>query len=212
LSSGSEEHKPITLYTSLDSQYCHRVRYVLEEKKLKPDRVEIESGEVNEDLIEINSTGSLPTLLDRDTKLYNSMVIMEYLEERYPSPPLMPAFPSPRAEARIMMREMDRELSDNAEVLAHRSKNTKQYETAKETLRRYAVHLSMILGDRKFFLDSGISLVDCCAVPVLWRLKMLGISLPARTTRSLRLYMERMFAREAFLESMTVDEEEMNEL
>ena len=210
--SSASQHKPITVYTSTESQYCHRVRMVLQEKNLEYEEVLIEPGEINEDLQLINGTGSLPTLSDRDTHLYNSMVIMEYLEERYPNPSLMPGFPSPRAEARIIMREMDRELCQNADLILQKGKNTKQYDMAQENLRSYTVHMSTILRDRRFFLDSGMSLVDCCAVPVLWRLKILEITLPPRTTRALRMYMERMFARETFRESLTIEEEEMNEL
>ena len=210
MSSGSE-HKPITLYTSPDSQYSHRVRYALQEKGIEVNAIEVAPTEINEDLHMVNKTGTTPTLSDRDSHIYNSTVIMEYLDERYPSPPLMPAFPSPRAEARILMLEMDRELCQNAERLLTHGKTTKQYEKAKEDLRRYSVHMSAILRDRRFFLDGGISLVDCCAMPVLWRLQMLDVTLPARTTRTLRLYMERMFARPQFRHSLSDDETEMRD-
>ena len=211
MSSGSQ-HKPITLYSNPESQYSHRVRYALAEKGIDVEAVDVNAKDINEDLYLVNPTGTTPTLSDRDSHIYNSTVIMEYLDERYPSPPLMPAFPSPRAEARILMLEMDRELCQNADtLLLGKGRSTKQYEKAKEDLRIYTVHMSNILRDRRFFLDGGISLVDCCAIPVLWRLQLLEITLPARTTRTLRLYMERMFARQAFRHSLTDEETEMRD-
>ena len=215
--SSDTPHKPITLFTSPESQYSHRVRYALAEKLIEVEEIEIFDGAPNEDLALVNPTLQVPTLSDRDTHIYGSTVIMEYLDERYPSPPLMPAFPSPRAEARIQMIEMEQELCQNAQTMLDRTKEGKRatgtriYQEAKENLRTYASHMSSILRDRSFFLDHGISLVDCCALPVLWRLQLMDVQLPARTTRDLRHYMERMFARIHFQQSLSDEETEMRD-
>lgn len=87
----------MTLFSDAADHYSHRVRMVLAEKGVTVDVVDVDPGNKPDELGELNPYNSLPTLLDRDLVLYESVVIMEYLDERFPHPPLLPVYPVARA-------------------------------------------------------------------------------------------------------------------
>ncbi|WP_371365171.1 glutathione S-transferase N-terminal domain-containing protein [Pseudomonas sp. QL9] len=198
----------LTCYSDPADHYCHRVRLVLAEKNVVVDIQDIEAGRCPPKLAEVNPYGSVPTLVDRDLALYESTVIMEYLDERYPHPPLMPVYPVARANTRLLMHRIQRDWCSLVDrVLDDRQKDADRALARKE-LRESLTGVSPLFAEKPFFLSEEMSLVDCCLLPVLWRLPVLGIELP-RPAKPLLDYMERSFAREAFQASLSPVERDM---
>ncbi|MBD7976107.1 MULTISPECIES: glutathione S-transferase N-terminal domain-containing protein [Pseudomonas] len=188
--------------------YCHRVRLVLAEKNVTADIIDTVGGECPTDLSDVNPYGNVPTLVDRDLALFEPTVIMEYLEERYPHPPLMPAYPLARANTRLLMYRIQRDwcvLVD--QILDSRAKEAQKTQ-ARKALRESLTGVAPLFESKAFFLSDDLSLVDCCLLPILWRLPQLGVELPA-PAKPLLDYMERAFARPAFQASLSSVERDM---
>ena len=188
--------------------YSHRVRIVLAEKGVSAEIISVEAGRQPPKLIEVNPYGSLPTLVDRDLALWESTVVMEYLDERYPHPPLLPVYPVARANSRLLIHRIQRDWCVLVDlILDSKTKEPARVQARKE-LRESLTGVSALFADKPFFLSDEQSLVDCCLLPILWRLPVLGIELP-RPAKPLLDYMERQFAREAFQASLSGVERDM---
>ncbi|MEE2782213.1 MAG: glutathione S-transferase N-terminal domain-containing protein [Pseudomonadota bacterium] len=201
----------MTLYSDVRDQYSHRVRMVLAEKGVAVDIVDVDPNKKREDLAEINPYNSLPTLLDRDLVLYEANVIMEYLDERFPHPPLLPVYPVQRALSRLWITRVEKEWSAKLDLLMAGKGRETVLTRARKELRESIIAIAPIFGEMPYFMNEEFSLVDCCVAPILWRLKEVGITLPEKSTRPLLKYMHTMFEREAFRESLTETEIEMQE-
>ena len=199
----------MTLFSDNTSHYSHRVRLVLAEKGVTVELVESETGGVPKELSELNPYNSLPTLMDRDLVLYESRVIMEYLDERFPHPPLLPVYPVARAESRLFVYRIERDWSSLVDIIqSSRSENVvkKSCKDMKEGL----LAVAPIFSEKPFFMSEEFSLVDCCVAPILWRLPVLGVDMrSSKQSRPLLDYMDRLFSREAFQESLSIHEREM---
>src|SRR3954463_12437789 len=99
----SSRRSVMTLFSAPTDLWSHRTRIVLAEKGISIDIFSVEPGKYPEDLLDLNPYHSVPTLVDRDLVLYDSRVIMEYLDERFPHPPLMPVDPVARAQFRLAL-------------------------------------------------------------------------------------------------------------
>ncbi|AZC20614.1 MULTISPECIES: glutathione S-transferase N-terminal domain-containing protein [Pseudomonas] len=198
----------LACYSDPADHYSHRVRIVLAEKGVSAEIISVEAGRQPPKLIEVNPYGSLPTLVDRDLALWESSVVMEYLDERYPHPPLLPVYPVARANSRLLMHRIQRDWCGHVDlILDSRTKDAVRAQARKE-LRESLTGVSPLFADKPFFLSEEQSLVDCCLLPILWRLPVLGIELP-RQAKPLLDYMERQFAREAFQASLSGVERDM---
>lgn len=201
----------MTLYSDVRDQYSHRVRVVLAEKGVAVNIVDVDPNKRREDLAEINPYNSLPTLVDRELVLYEANVIMEYLDERFPHPPLLPVYPVQRALSRLWITRVEKEWSAKLDLLmAGKGRETVLTRAHKE-LRESVIAIAPIFGEMPYFMNEEFSLVDCCVAPILWRLKEVGITLPEKSTRPLLKYMQTVFEREAFRASLTETEIEMQE-
>jgi RNA polymerase-associated protein len=199
----------MTFYSDPNCHYCHRVRIVLAEKGVTVDIENVDPKNPPEGLAEINPYNSVPTLVDRDLALYESKVMMEYLDERFPHPPLLPVYPVARALSRQFMHRIEKDWCALLNVIIAKP-GTKMAETARKQLRDELVSVAPIFGEHPFFMSEEFSLVDCCLVPLLWRLNSLGIDLPnTRQVKPLLDYMSRMFERESVQESLSEIELEM---
>ncbi|MDT8438171.1 MAG: glutathione S-transferase N-terminal domain-containing protein [Wenzhouxiangellaceae bacterium] len=196
----------MTLYSS---EYCldsHRVRVVLAEKGLNVEIIHLEQDRpAMADLAEINPYGEPPTLVDRDLAVYGTWVVTDYLDERYPHPPLMPIDPVSRSRLRLAMYRIKRDWLTNGKII-ETSTGAKRIETARKQLREGLIEADGLFGLSPFLLNDELSLVDCALLPLLWRLPAYDIDLPARSTVNLQRYMDRMFARDAFQRSLTAVE------
>jgi RNA polymerase-associated protein len=196
----------MTLFSDPACPYCHRVRLVLAEKGISVDIVDVDAQDLPDEVMDFNPYGTLPTLVDRDLRLYESRIIMEYLDERFPHPPLLPVDPVSRATSRLYMYRvhrdwyglMDRILKGTGDDV-HR---------ARKELRESLIATSPVFAATPFFMNNELSLVDCCVAPLLWRLPVLGIELPPQA-HALSDYARRIFAWSAFEESLTEAEKEM---
>ncbi|ALD97610.1 MULTISPECIES: glutathione S-transferase N-terminal domain-containing protein [Pseudomonas] len=198
----------LACYSDPADHYSHRVRIVLAEKGVSAEIIEVAAGRHPPQLIEVNPYGSVPTLVDRDLALYESTVVMEYLDERYPHPPLLPVYPVARANSRLLIHRIQRDWCGLVDlILDTRSKEPARVQARKE-LRESLAGVSPLFAEKAFFMSDELSLVDCCLLPILWRLPILGIELP-RPAKPLLDYMERQFAREAFQASLSAAEREM---
>lgn len=196
----------MTLYSGASDILSHRVRIVLAEKGVSADVISIDVREKLEDLLELNPYGTTPTLVDRELVLYDANIIMEYLDERFPHPPLMPVYPVARAKTRLMIYRIDREWSDLVRQIE--GGKPADVQNAIKELRNYLIKLAPVFSSSAFFLNEEFSLVDCCIAPILWRLPSWGISLPAEA-KAVYKYAERMFARDSFQASLTESEQEL---
>lgn len=195
-------------YSDPADHYSHRVRLVLAEKGVSVDILDVEAGQCPVKLAEVNPYATVPTLVDRDLALYEPGVILEYLEERYPHPPLLPVYPVARANARLLMHRIQRDWCSLADrILDQRTAESGRVQARKE-LRESLTGVSPIFAEKAYFMSDEMSLVDCCLLPILWRLPRLGIELP-RAAKPLLDYMERNFAREAFQASLSAVERSM---
>ncbi|MBT8144065.1 MAG: glutathione S-transferase N-terminal domain-containing protein [Gammaproteobacteria bacterium] len=200
----------MTLFSRPTCPYSHRVRIVLAEKSINVEIVDVDSATLPEDLLDLNPYNSVPTLVDRDLILYDSRVIIEYLDERFPHPPLMPVDPVTRAQFRLALYRIERDwygLVDDLESASDRG--TKRASKARKILRESILASTEVFGARDFFLSDEFSLVDSTIAPILWRLNHYGIELPSDTAEPILNYQERLFARPSFQASLTELEREL---
>ncbi|MBI2778546.1 MAG: glutathione S-transferase N-terminal domain-containing protein [Gammaproteobacteria bacterium] len=196
----------MTLYSRATCPYCHRVRMVLAEKRVSVDIINIDGASLPEDLLDLNPYNTLPTLTDRDLVLYNSQIIMEYLEDRYPHPPLMPVDPVSKARTRLFLYRIDHDWYSMLNDIA--GGDEKAAGKARNALRDSLTVVAPTFKQKPFFMSDEISLADCSLAPLLWRLPSYGIELPVQA-KPLMQYAERMFAREAFRASLSSAEREI---
>lgn len=194
----------MTLY-SADDLHSHRVRIVLAEKDVTIDVLSVSDHQLPEDLIHLNPYNTLPTLVDRDLVLYHSNIIMEYLDERFPHPPLLPVYPVARAKSRLMIHRIEQDWYSLVERIE--KGNKKEADVARKELEESLTKLAPVFGDSPYFLSDEFSLVDCCIAPLVWRLKRLGVVLPAQA-KPVWSYAKRIFKRNAFQLSLTEVERE----
>ncbi|MES9872088.1 MAG: glutathione S-transferase N-terminal domain-containing protein [Candidatus Sedimenticola sp. 6PFRAG7] len=197
----------MTLYSDAKSPYSHRVRLVLAEKSITVEIMDVDPVNISEDIMGLNPYGTLPTLVDRDLTLFESRIIMEYLDERFPHPPLLPVDPVARASSRLFMHRVDHDwYTLMNEILA----GGKGVAKARKELRESLTVSAPIFAAKPFFMSDDFTLVDCSIAPMLWRLPMLGVELPA-SAKAVNDYAERMFERESFKACLTESELEMRE-
>ncbi len=192
----------LTLYSSRDDMQCHRVRLVLAAKGVVFDFVGVNPQSPPEDLVDLNPYHSVPTLVDRDLVLYETSVICEYLDERYPHPPLMPIDPLSRARLRLGMVRMERDWYPFVEQI---EAGGRPADTARKRLRETLLASLPLFKAAKFFLNPEMSLADCALAPLIWRLPNLGVDLP-REARVIEDYGERIFRNPGFTRSLTEEE------
>ena len=198
----------MTLFSDPACHYCHRIRIVLAEKDVTVEITAVGPSDVPEELAEVNPYGSVPTLVDRDLSLYETKVMMEYLDERFPHPPLLPVYPVSRALHRQFMHRIDRDWCEKVDLILAGGKPAT---AARKELRDSLLGLAPVFVDQPFFMHSEYTLVDCCLAPLLWRLKVLDIKLPnTKQAKPIQAYMKRIFERPAFIASLTEVERGMN--
>ena len=205
------KHSSMVFFSDGEDHYSQRVRMVLAEKGVAVEIINVEKNQYPEDLVALNPYNSLPTLVDRDLVLYETMIMMEYLDERFPHPPLLPVYPVARAQSRLFAHRIQKDWCGLVDtIVAGRSKGT-VIEKARKELREGLITIAPIFTEKEFFMSDEFTLVDCCFAPILWRLPVLGISLPPKSAKPLTDYMNRMFRRESFQASLSEAEMDMRD-
>lgn len=203
----SSRRSVMTLFSSALDPFSHRTRMVLAEKGINIDIVNVEPGALPEDLLDLNPYHSVPTLVDRDLVLYDSRVIIEYLDERFPHPPLMPVDPVTRAQFRLALYRIERDWYGLAQQI-EQEPDKKQGLRLRKILRDQVLASSEVFKAKPFFLSDEFSLVDATIAPILWRLPYFGIDLPPQAQAVTR-YANHVFSRSSFRESLSENEQEM---
>ena len=186
----------------------HQVRFVLREKGITTDIQNVGGKKVPEDLIALNPYASIPTLTDRELVIYDSGVIIEYLDERYPHPPLMPVSPVDRAKVRLALVSLEADIVSTA-IQLDAELGTKNENSQRKKLKSMLNASLDLFSSNKYFLNDELTVIDCVLAPILWRLEYFGISL-GKEQKAITDYMERVFSRETFQDSLSEDEEEMH--
>jgi RNA polymerase-associated protein len=193
-------------YTDVDGVLGHGVRIVLAEKDINCDVHFVTPDDRPEDLAEANPYGTSMTLLDRDLSLFDAQIIMEYLDERFPHPPLMPVDPVARANNRQLRYRIERDLYSLVDVIHGGTES--QANAAKKALRDHLTAIAPAFNQQQYFLSDEFSLADCSMIPLLWRLDSYRIKLPA-SAKAMQKYALRQFARPAFRMSLTEQERQL---
>ncbi len=199
----------LTLFSARDCVVSHRVRLVLAAKGVVYDYVPVDPANPPEDLIDLNPYHSVPTLVDRDLVLYAASVVTEFIDERYPHPPLMPIDPLSRARLRLAMLRVELEWVPQVQTIQAGSKA--QAEAARKRLRELLLGAAPLFKASRFFLNPEISLADCAVAPVIWRLGALGIDL-GKESKAFEDYGNRIFRNPGFARSLTAEERALREL
>jgi len=189
----------MTCFSEEDNIYCHQVRIVLAEKGVNVEIIDVKPENPPEELIILNPYQSLPTLVDRDLVVYSANIIMEYLDERFPHPPLLPVYPVARAKTRLMMSRIDEDWYSLADKI---DRNIGDVAKHRKDLLDSILSINDVFSENKFFLSEEFSLVDCCIAPLLWRLPKYKIELPKQAS-AVKAYAKRIFERESFQVSLT---------
>ena len=196
----------MTLYSDAQNAYSHRVRMVLAEKNITVEIQDVDPLNLTDDLMDLNPYGTLPTLVDRDLVLFESRIIMEYLDERFPHPPLLPVDPVSRARSRLLMFRVEQDWYTLMDKIQAGRKD--QVTKARKELRESLSVTAPVFEAKRYFMSDELTLVDCVIAPLLWRLPALGVELPAQA-KAIKEYAARLFDRESFKSSMTELEAEM---
>lgn len=195
----------MTLFSGADDLYSHQVRIVLAEKGVTVDVLQVNPSDMPEDLLEVNPYNTVPTLVDRELVLYESRIIMEYLDERFPHPPLMPVYPVSRGQTRLMMHRIESDWY----VLVDRIKKGDRADAARKELAESLTAVAPVFAEMPYFMSEEFGLADCYLGPLLWRLPALGIELDSRIAKDINAYMTRIFERDSFKASLTEAEREL---
>ncbi len=187
----------MTLFSGANDMYSHQVRIVLAEKGVNVDIHYVTPDNMPEDLYEVNPYGNVPTLIDRELGLYRANIINEYLDERFPHPPLMPVYPVARGRCRLMMDRIENDWYTLARKIEAGD------DSAAQELKESILSVAPIFAEQPYFMSDEFSLVDCYLAPLLWRLPAWGIELDSSAAKDIKSYMLRVFERESFQASLT---------
>ncbi len=203
----------MALFSDPSDHYCHRVRIVLAEKGISSEMIESSKDNIDPEILELSPYASLPVLVDRDVCLFDSVTLMEYLDERFPHPPLLPVYPVLRANIRLYIKRIELDWGSRFDQLADGNLKEAQAKKVRQELKSLVVSSCALLKEKPFFMNDEFSLVDCCIAPMLWRLPSVGIEIPNDAKhKPLNLYMKRVFTMPSFIESLTELEREMREV
>jgi RNA polymerase-associated protein len=196
----------MTLYSGTTDPFSQRCRFVLFEKGMDFQVIDVDMFNKPEDLAVINPYNKVPVLVERDLVLYEANIINEYIDERFPHPQLMPADPVMRARARLFLHRFENELFCHIDAIEHGQQ--KAADKARLTIRDNLTQISVVFAKQKYMLGDEFSMLDVAIAPLLWRLDHYGIQMSKEATPLMK-YAERLFSRPAYIEAMTPAEKAM---
>ncbi len=196
----------MTLYSGTTCPFSQRCRNVLYEKGMDFQIVDVDLHNKPEDLAVMNPYNQVPVLVERDLILYESNIINEYIDDRFPHPQLMPADPVMRARARLFLFRFEHEMFSHVETLE--SGNQRNADKSRAAIRDSLSQIAGVFSKQKYMLGDEFSMLDVAIVPLLWRLDYYDIQLPKQAAPLMK-YAERLFSRPAFIDSLTASEKVM---
>ncbi|MDQ3195388.1 MAG: glutathione S-transferase N-terminal domain-containing protein [Burkholderiales bacterium] len=196
----------MTLYSGTSCPFSQRTRIVLYEKGMDFQILDVDLYNKPEDLAIMNPYNRVPVLAERDLILYESNIINEYIDDRFPHPQLMPADPVMRARARLFLFRFEQEMFCYIEPLER--SNQKLAEKARASIRDSLTQIAPVFTRQKFMLGEEFSMLDVAIAPLLWRLDHYNIQLPKQAAPLMK-YAERLFSRPAFIDALTASEKIM---
>ena len=196
----------MTLYSTITCPYSHRCRIVLREKDMDFQVIDVDPNNRSEDLAVMSPDGKAPVLVERDLVLYESNIINEYIDDRFPHPQLMPADPVMRARARLLLYRFEQELFCHLDTFD--SSDQKAIDKARAVITDNLTVISPIFEKQKFMLGEEFSMLDVAIAPLLWRLEHYEIRLPKQAAPLLK-YSERLFSRPLFIDALSASEKMM---
>jgi len=198
------------LYSDRDDHYSQRVRIVLAEKDITAEINETKLEDTSDEILSISPYHKLPILVDRDLAIHDPSVMMEYLDERFPHPPLLPVYPVARANSRTLMLRIDREWCPLVDKLIKEDLPEKELMKIRQELLHEISSIALTFKEFKYFMSDEFTLVDCCFAPILWRLPSVGIKLPInKHLKPLIDYQNSVFERPGFLDSLSSIERDL---
>ena len=198
----------MTLYSGITCPFSHRCRFVLFEKGMDFEIKDIDTFNKPEDLAVINPYNQVPVLVERDLILYESNIINEYLDERFPHPQLMPADPVMRGRGRLVLFRLEKELFVHVATLENQAATAKEQAKAREAIAQGLTMIAPAYAKNKYVLGDDFSMIDVALAPLLWRLEHYDIKL-GNSAAPLLKSAERIFQRPAFAEALTPAEKAM---
>ena len=199
MTSSANKRSVMTLFSNKTDIYCHQVRIVLAEKGVAYETEIVDPQALPEDLMELNPYGTVPTLLDRDLVLFNSRIIMEYLDERFPHPPLMPVYPVARGKSRLLMLRIEQDWYPTLETAQNAASEAERAQALKQ-LKEEILAIAPIFSQNTYFMNDEF--IDCYVAPLLWRMQELGVEFSGAGSKAVKSYMSRVFTRDSFLQSV----------
>ncbi len=196
------------LYSGIACPFSQRCRFVLYEKGMDFEIVDVDIFNKPEDLAIMNPYNQVPVLVERDLILYESNIINEYIDERFPHPQLMPGDPVLRARSRLFMYSFEKELFSHVQTLERSDASNKEQNLARNAITEQLTMIAPVFSKQKFMLGEEFSMVDVAISPLLWRLDHYGIQLNKNVAPLLK-YAERVFQRQAFIDALTPAEKAM---
>ena len=208
MSAVANRRSVMTCFSSPVDPQCHRSRIVLAEKDITVEIYDVDMDNLPEDLLDLNPYATVPTMVDRDLVLYDARVLIEYLDERFPHPPLMPVDPVSRAKSRLGLFRIESDWYSLLPDIEHGTEKKKAQ--AKKALSESLNNSIEVFSAMPYFLSDDFSLLDCSIAPILWRLPYYGIDLPPNA-KPITDYMKRVFSRASFQSSLSEQERDMVE-
>lgn len=198
----------MTLYAGITCPFSQRCSFVLYEKGMDFEIKDVDVYNKPEDLAVMNPYNQVPVLVERDLILYESNIINEYIDERFPHPQLMPADPVMRGRGRLVLYRLEKELFSHVLVLENPESSNKEMNKAREAITQGLTMLAPAFSKNKYIIGDDFSMIDVALAPLLWRLDHYDIKLP-KSAAPLLKYAERIFQREAFIDALTPAEKAM---
>jgi len=185
----------------------------MQEKGVAAELINSDVKNISKEVMELSPYATLPVLIDRDVCLYDSVILMEYLDERFPHPPLLPVYPVARAHMRLFIQRIEEDWCTLFDKLLEDNLKDSEKKKIRQDFRSHLLSVISILKEKPYFMSDDFSLVDCCIAPILWRLPLVGIEIKEEAkTRPLHEYMKLILTRPAFLESLSEDERDIRSI
>lgn len=197
------------LYSDPRDHYCHRVRFAMAEKGVEADIISLDPLDKTHEVYQINLYGILPTLVDRELLLYDSAVVLEYLDERFPYPPLLPVYPVAKAVSRRSIYHINNDWGTHADIILSNKGGQKKLNKARAELSESLTLCANHFTQYPFFANDEMTLADCCVAPILWRMPIMNLDISSTHLRKIETYTAKIFQRPAFLASLSEEEKEM---